>query len=52
MAQCMDDGVQLMNGLSSQMNKLYKQNCFHDIVFILQHKYAPAHKKQLMVLGE
>jgi hypothetical protein len=41
-----------MNGLSSQMDKLYKQNRFHDIVFVLQYKYVPAHKKQLVVLGE
>ena len=48
----MDDGMQLMNGLSSQVNELYKQDRFHGIVFVLRYKYVPAHKKQLVVLGE
>ena len=48
----MNDGMQVVKGFTGQVNKLYKQNSFHDIVFVLQYKYAPAHKKQLAILGE
>lgn len=44
MTQCVDHGVKLVNGLCGQMNKLDKQNSFHDIV-CLRHKYVRAHKK-------
>jgi hypothetical protein len=45
MAQHVDDGTKLMQGLGGQMNKLNKQDSFHDIVFVLRYKYVPAHKK-------
>jgi len=32
MTQCVDHGMKLMKGFGGQMNKLYKQNSFHDIV--------------------
>ena len=52
MAECMDDGMQLVKSFTGQMDKLYKQNSFHDIVFVLRYKYVSAHKKAWVVLGE
>lgn len=52
MPQCMDNGMELMDSCCSYVNDLDKENCFHDIVLFLYHKYALTHKKPLLVLGE
>jgi hypothetical protein len=50
--QGMDNGVQVMYGCIGHMEELDKKNCFHDIVFVLYHKYALTYIKPLLVLGE
>jgi hypothetical protein len=50
--QGMDNGMKLMYSCCSQVEELDKKNCFHDIVFVLYHKYALTHRKALLVLGE
>jgi len=46
MAQCVDYGTKLMQGLGGQMNKLNKQNSFHDIVCFCDTNMSPPTKKR------
>ena len=46
MTQCVDHGMELMQGLSCQMNKLDKQNSFHDIVCFCDTNMSPPTEKR------
>jgi hypothetical protein len=52
MPEVMDDGMHVLNNISSSVDQVDKKHCFHDVVFVLRHKYVPAHKKPLFLLGE
>jgi hypothetical protein len=52
MPEVMDEGMQVLYSIGSYMKQVDKKHCFHDVVFVLRHKYVPAHKKQLAILGE
>ena len=48
MPQGMDNGMQVMYSCSGDVNDLYKENRFHDIVFVLIPQICPQLQKTVI----